>query len=91
MFLLREDVSKYIFRIVNWEAMPTQFDASNDEKKNNSQQKKYDISANDAIREDLVLYESLGKLRVEEASFTNFQLACYHRDYCLKALNLEGK
>ena len=49
MFLAREDVSKYIFVIVNWEAMPTQFDASNDEKKNNPQQKKYDISSNGAI------------------------------------------
>ena len=69
-----------MFRNVHWEAMPTQFGASNDERKNISQQKKYDISTNDAIREALVLCESLGKLRVQEDSFANFQHACYHRD-----------
>ena len=37
------------------------------------------------------LYKSLIKLRVQEASFSNFQLTCYHIDYCLNALNLEGK
>ena len=46
---------------------------------------------NDAIREYLVLYETLGKLRVQEDYFASFQLACYHRDCCLKDLNLEGK
>lgn len=91
MFLAREVVSENILGNVNWEEKPTQFDDSNDEKKKKSQQKRYDISANDAIREALVLYESLGKLRVQEAAFANFQLACYHRDCCFKALNLEGK
>ena len=38
-----------------------------------------------------MFYESLGKLRVQEDYFASFQLACYHRDCCLKDLNLEGK
>lgn len=91
MFLAREDVSENILGNVIWEEKSTQFDDSNDEKKKKSQQKKYDISAKDAIREALALYGSMGKLRVQEVAFANFQLACYHRDCCFKALNLEGK
>lgn len=91
MFLAREDVSENILGNVICEEKSTEFDDSNDEKKKKSQQKKYDISAKDAIREALALYGSLGKLRVQEAAFANFQLACYHRDCCFKALNLEGK
>eukprot|EP01018_Ginkgo_biloba_P018774 Gb_32188 [translate_table: standard] len=86
MLLAREDVSAN----VNWEEMPTEAVVSNDEK-TKCQQRKYEISANDAIREALVLYESLGALRGQEAAFAHFQLACYHRDCCLKALNLGGK
>lgn len=47
---------------------------------------KHEISANDAIREALSIYESLGELRKQEAAYAYFQLACYHRDCCLKFL-----
>lgn len=47
---------------------------------------KHEISANDAIRAALFLYESLGELRKQEAAYAYFQLACYHRDCCLKFL-----
>ncbi|KAK9713741.1 hypothetical protein RND81_06G048400 [Saponaria officinalis] len=46
--------------------------------------KKIEISANDAIREALSIYESLGELRKQEAAYAYFQLACYQRDRCLK-------
>lgn len=48
---------------------------------------KHEISANDAIREALSLYESLGELRKQEAAYAYFQLACYQRDCCLKFLD----
>ncbi|CAH9109190.1 unnamed protein product [Cuscuta europaea] len=47
---------------------------------------KHEMSANDAIREALSLYESLGELRKQEAAYGYFQLACYQRDCCLKFL-----
>ncbi|PON79525.1 Tetratricopeptide-like helical domain containing protein [Parasponia andersonii] len=47
---------------------------------------KHEISANDAIREALYIYESLGELRKQEAAYAYFQLACYQRDCCLKFL-----
>lgn len=55
------------------------------------EQGKHEMSANDAFREALSLYESLGDLRRQEAAFTHFQLACYHRDICLKFLDSDKK
>ncbi|XP_059630898.1 uncharacterized protein LOC132273833 isoform X2 [Cornus florida] len=52
---------------------------------------KHEISANDAIREALSLYESLGELRRQEAAYAYFQLACYQRDCCLKFLESDKK
>ncbi|KAF5200707.1 Erythroid differentiation-related factor [Thalictrum thalictroides] len=49
--------------------------------------RKRDISANDAIREALSIYESLGELRKQEAAYAYFQLGCYHRDSCLKFIH----
>lgn len=46
--------------------------------------RKHEISANDAIREALSVYESLGDLRKQEAAYTHFQLASYQRDRCFK-------
>ncbi|XP_068660988.1 uncharacterized protein [Aristolochia californica] len=51
----------------------------------------HEISANDAIREALGIYESIGDLRKQEAAYAYFQLACYHRDCCLKFLKLDEK
>ncbi|KAL2651557.1 hypothetical protein R1flu_019685 [Riccia fluitans] len=42
-------------------------------------------STKDAITKALVLYESLGKFRAQEAAYAQFQLACYHRDSCIRA------
>ncbi|CAN0928276.1 Erythroid differentiation-related factor 1 [Linum grandiflorum] len=48
-----------------------------------------DVSANDAIREALSLYESLGEIRKQEAAYAYFQLACHQRDCCLKFLETD--
>lgn len=49
------------------------------------------MKANDAIREAIALYESLGSLRAQELAFAQYQLACHHRDCCLAIVKLEGK
>ncbi|XP_020588843.1 uncharacterized protein LOC110030460 isoform X2 [Phalaenopsis equestris] len=54
------------------------------------QQKKI-TSASDAFWEALSLYKSLGMLRKQEAAFAHFQLANFHRDNCLKLVDLEQK
>lgn len=53
--------------------------------------RKHEISANDAIREALSVYESLGELRKQESAYACFQLACYQRDCCLKFLEQDKK
>lgn len=53
--------------------------------------RKHEISANEAIREALSVYESLGELRKQEAAYTYFQLACYQRDCCLKFMDSGNK
>ncbi|KAK4413304.1 Erythroid differentiation-related factor 1 [Sesamum alatum] len=53
--------------------------------------RKHEISANDAIREALAVYESLGELRKQEAAYAHFQLACYQRDCCLRFLESDQK
>ncbi|KAL0360104.1 UNVERIFIED_CONTAM: hypothetical protein Sradi_3694900 [Sesamum radiatum] len=53
--------------------------------------RKHEISANDAIREALALYESLGELRKQETAYAHFQLACYQRDCCLRFLESDQK
>ncbi|CAH1443069.1 unnamed protein product [Lactuca virosa] len=52
---------------------------------------KHEISANDAITEALSMYELLGDLRKQEAAYAYFQLACYHRDCCLRLLETDLK
>lgn len=53
--------------------------------------RKHEISANDAIRQALSVYESLGESRKQEAAYSHFQLACYQRDRCLKFLESDMK
>ncbi|OMO59516.1 Tetratricopeptide-like helical [Corchorus capsularis] len=53
--------------------------------------RKHDITANEAIREALSVYELLGELRKQEAAYAYFQLACYQRDCCLKLLAPDHK
>ncbi|XP_071737832.1 uncharacterized protein [Rutidosis leptorrhynchoides] len=50
---------------------------------------KHEINANDAISEALSMYELLGDLRKQEAAYAYFQLACYHRDCCLRLLEMD--
>ncbi|CAH2035395.1 unnamed protein product [Thlaspi arvense] len=47
------------------------------------------LSASDAIRVALALYESLEELRKQEAAFAYLQLARYHKDCCLRFLETE--
>ncbi|CAI9114766.1 OLC1v1015561C1 [Oldenlandia corymbosa var. corymbosa] len=49
--------------------------------------RKHEITANDAIREALSVYESLGDLRKQEAAYAYYQLASYQKDCCLKFLD----
>lgn len=53
--------------------------------------RKHEISANDAIREALAVYESLGECRKQEVAYAYFQLACYQRDCCLRFLESDQK
>jgi hypothetical protein len=50
-----------------------------------------EISASDAFRESLSTYEFLGETRKQEAAFCHYQLGCYHRDICLKHVELEAR
>ncbi|CAA6660462.1 unnamed protein product [Spirodela intermedia] len=52
---------------------------------------KHDISPTDAFGHALALYESLGELRRQEAAFTYFHFACYHKDFSLKLLGTNQK
>ncbi|CAH8315299.1 unnamed protein product [Eruca vesicaria subsp. sativa] len=53
--------------------------------------RKHQVSASDAIREALALYESVGEQRKQEAAFAYLQLARYHKDCCLKFLETQGQ
>lgn len=53
--------------------------------------RKHEISANDAIREALAIYESLGEARKQEAAYAYFQLACHQRDCCFRFLEADQK
>lgn len=61
------------------------------ERKAGKDLRKHEISANEAIREALSVYESLGELRKQEAAYAYFQLACYQRDCCLKFMSSGNK
>lgn len=52
---------------------------------------KPETSPTDAFGHALALYESLGELRRQEAAFTHFHLACYHKDFSLKLLGTNQK
>uniref|UniRef100_A0A7N0VNL3 EDRF1 N-terminal domain-containing protein n=2 Tax=Kalanchoe fedtschenkoi TaxID=63787 RepID=A0A7N0VNL3_KALFE len=56
------------------------------EERYNKEPKKNDMTANEALREALSLYESLGDLRKQEAAYAYFQIGCHQRDRCLKFL-----
>ncbi|KAK1371828.1 Erythroid differentiation-related factor 1 [Heracleum sosnowskyi] len=50
-----------------------------------------EISASDAMREAIKLYESLGDLRKQEVAFAFFQLGFVQRDRCLRLLESDQK
>nr|CAD1818121.1 unnamed protein product [Ananas comosus var. bracteatus] len=83
MLLARESITLESYESRLLDELPS------DEKGKN--RKKHDMLASDAFREALSMYESLGELRKQEAAFAHFQLACYHRDVCLKFLDLDNK
>ncbi|KAH6759395.1 erythroid differentiation factor-like protein [Perilla frutescens var. frutescens] len=56
-----------------------------------TEHRKHEISANDAIREALAVYESLGEVRRQEAAYAHFQLACYQRDRILRFMESDQK
>ncbi|KAK7277286.1 hypothetical protein RIF29_18437 [Crotalaria pallida] len=60
-------------------------------RKSRKELRKHEISANEAIREALSVYESLGELRKQETAYAYFQLACYQRDCCLKFMDSGNK
>nr|VDD60337.1 unnamed protein product [Brassica oleracea] len=49
----------------------------------------HEVSASDAIREALALYESLEEIRKQEAAYSYLQLARYHKDCCLRILETD--
>ncbi|XP_009345938.2 uncharacterized protein LOC103937717 [Pyrus x bretschneideri] len=90
MFLAREDTTVDVYEtgmMVDVHVGST----SPSGRKSRKQSRKHEISANDAIREALSVYESLGELRKQEAAYSYFQLACYQRDCCLKFLEPDHK
>ncbi|XP_050237997.1 uncharacterized protein LOC126687476 [Mercurialis annua] len=90
MLLAREDTTAEVYETAALEDV-TVFHSSPSNKKERRELRKHEISANDAIREALSVYESLGELRKQEAAYAYFQLACYQRDCCLKFLESDQR
>ncbi|GMI90737.1 hypothetical protein like AT1G35660 [Hibiscus trionum] len=81
MLLAREDITAEVYENGTLEEP-----SSPHQRRARKELRKYEITANEAIREALSLYELLGGLRKQEAAYAYFQLACYQRDCCLKFL-----
>ncbi|KAJ0085385.1 hypothetical protein Patl1_07818 [Pistacia atlantica] len=81
MLLAREDTTAEVYenRALKQPSVPS-------DRRSRKELRKHEISANDAIRVALSVYESMGDLRKQEAAYAYFQLACYQRDCCLKFL-----
>ncbi|KAG6644511.1 uncharacterized protein LOC122318422 isoform X2 [Carya illinoinensis] len=90
MLLAKEDVTTEVFENGALEGKSVGYTNSSD-RKARKESRKHEISANDAIRVALSVYESLGELRKQEAAFAYFQLACYQRECCLKFLKSDQK
>lgn len=90
MLLAREDTTAEVYKNGAMDDVFMGFN-SNSGRRTRKESKKHEISANDAIREALSLYESMGELRKQEAAYAYFQLACYQRDCCLKFLESDLK
>lgn len=90
MLLAREDTTAEVYENGALEDVGVVHISPSD-KRTRTVLRKHEISANDAIREALSVYESLGELRKQEAAYAYFQLACYQRDCCLKFLESDHK
>ncbi|KAM5562027.1 hypothetical protein ABKV19_017308 [Rosa sericea] len=90
MLLAREDITVEVYGTGVLEDMHTG-STSPTGRKSRKESRKHEISANDAIRKALSVYESLGELRKQEAAYAYYQLACYQRDCCLKFLEPDQK
>lgn len=90
MLLARENTTAEVYENVSLEKTHLTHTNSHG-RKAKKDLRKHEISANEAIREALSVYESLGELRKQEAAYAYFQLACYQRDCCLKFMNSSSK
>ncbi|KAM3712015.1 hypothetical protein ACB098_01G152400 [Castanea mollissima] len=90
MLLAKEDVTAEVYENGALEDTHAGYTSSS-ERKGRKESRKHEISANDAIREALSVYESLGELRKQEAAYAYFHLGCYQRDCCLKFLESDHK
>ncbi|XP_071722970.1 uncharacterized protein [Rutidosis leptorrhynchoides] len=82
MFLAREDITAEVYNNVIMQDMA----ARPTDRRVRKELRKHEISANDAIREALTVYESLGEIRKQETAFAYYQLASYQRKCCLNFL-----
>lgn len=90
MLLAKEDITAEVYENGALEDMSI-VPISLSDRRARKEVRKHEISANEAIREALSVYESLGELRKQESAYAYFQLACYQRDCCLKFLDLDHK
>ncbi|XP_062163942.1 uncharacterized protein LOC133870752 [Alnus glutinosa] len=90
MLLAKEDATAEVYENGALEDKCVNYTSPSD-RRARKESRKHEISANDAIREALSVYESLGELRKQEAAYAYFQLACYQRDCCLKFLESDHK
>ncbi|XP_028805785.1 uncharacterized protein LOC114760669 [Neltuma alba] len=90
MLLLREDSTAEVYENGCFEDTFISCTNTHD-RKVRKELKKHELSANEAIREALSVYESLGELRKQEAAYAYFQLACYQRNCCLKFMDSGNK
>lgn len=86
MFLAKEDVTAEVYENGTSEDTSIAWEG-----RARKEIRRHEISANDAIREALSVYETLGDLRKQEAAYAYFQLACYQRDRCLKLMESNDK
>lgn len=86
MLLAREDMIAEVYENGTLEAASVPND-----RRARKEPRKHEITANEAIREALSVYELLGESRKQEAAYAYFQLACYQRDCCLKFLASDHK
>ncbi|XP_030550753.1 uncharacterized protein LOC115755478 isoform X1 [Rhodamnia argentea] len=91
MFLAEEDTTADVYENAALEEISLARSSYSPRRAKDLFLRKHEITANEAIREALSVYESLGELRKQEAAYAYFQLACYQRDCCVKFQNSNHK